>query len=82
MKFRTTSSSPPHQVTKRVERLNELDYRLRALAVHTKTPYRRPQVSKTPTPIPAPAPTTASGTAAGPVDLSAARKKLTAAERP
>ena len=67
-----------------VERLNELDGRLRALATHTRNQHRA-QAPRTPT-IAASAATaatagTATGTAASPMDLSAARGKLTPAER-
>ena len=74
-----------------VERLNELDCRLRALATHTRNQHR-PQAPRTLTPAataaagataaatPATA-GTATGTAAGPMDLSAAIGKLTPAER-
>ena len=68
-----------------VERLNELDCRLRALATHTHNQYRL-QAPRTLTPTATAAATpatagTATGTAAGPMDLSAARGKLTPAER-
>ena len=72
-----------------VERLNELDCRLRALAPHTGNQHRL-QAPRTPTPASACTATgtttvtatgTATGTAAGPMDLSAARKMLTTAER-
>ena len=72
-----------------VERLNELDCRLHALATHTHNQHR-PQVPRTPTPTFTSTATgrttvtatgTATGTAAGRMDLSAARKKLTPAER-
>ena len=65
-----------------VERLNELDCRLQALATHTRNQHR-PQAPRTPNPASATPVTagTATGTAAGPMDLSAARGKLTPAER-
>ena len=59
-----------------VERLNELDCRLRALNTHS---HRRPQHQPHHTHPPTTA--TATGTAAGPMDLSAARGKLSTAER-
>ena len=72
-----------------VVRLNELDCRLHALATHTRNQHR-PQAPRTPTPASAGTATgmttvtatgTATGIAAGPMDLSAARKKLTPPER-
>ena len=67
-----------------VERLNELDCRLWALATHTCNQHCS-QVPRTLTPatvVATPATAgTATGTAAGPMDLSAARGKLTPAER-
>ena len=72
-----------------IERLNELDCRLRALATRTRNQHC-PQAPRTLTPTAAAAATTdatpatagtANGTAAGPMDLSAARGKLTPAER-
>ena len=71
-----------------IEHLNELDCHLRAQATHTRNQHR-PQAPRTLTPAAAataaaatPATAgTATGTAAGPMDLSAARGKLTPAER-
>ena len=68
-----------------VEHLNELNCRLRMLATHTRNQYR-PQAPRTPTPASAGTATVmttaiATGTAASPMDLLAARKKLTPAER-
>ena len=68
-----------------IERLNELDCRLRALATHTRNQHC-PQAPGMLTPVITTAATratagTATGTAAGPMDLSAARGKLTPAER-
>ena len=69
-----------------IERLNELDCRLRALATHTRNQHR-PQAPRMLTPAAAAAAATpatagtATGTAAGQMDLSAARGKLTPAER-
>ena len=74
-----------------VERLNELDCRLRALATHTRNQHRL-QAPRMLTPTAAAAAataattppatdSTATGTAAGPMDLSAAREMLTPPER-
>ena len=66
-----------------VKRLNELDCHLRALATYTRNQHR-PQAPRTLTPAAAAATPatagTATGTAAGPMDMSAARGKLTPAE--
>ena len=71
-----------------VERLNALDCRLRARATRRKNPgqNRSPQQRTAPAAPsnpgnPKPATTTATGTAAGPMDLSGSRKRLTAEER-
>ena len=75
-----------------VQRLNELNCHLRTLATHTRNQHRL-QAPRTPTPASASTATgtttvtatgtvtgTATGRAAGPMDLSAARRKLTPAE--
>ena len=71
-----------------VERLNALDCRLRARATRRKTPgqNRSPQprtalAAPSNPGNPKPATTTATGTAAGPMDLSGSQKRLTAEER-
>lgn len=61
-----------------VERLNELDCRLCVLNIHS---CRQPHYTPTTAAAATPAATTATGITAGPIDLSAARGKLSAAER-
>ena len=61
-----------------VERLNKLDCRIRALNTHSR---RQPQHHMYPPTRATAAATTATGTAAGPMDLSAAQGKLSTAER-